>query len=80
MFCCAALRNYRRAFHNGEDKPIAAQAYVFDQFKRKEELDLLRQVYGRLFIVISVYSERTTRQQNMVSRIASDHADARLSG
>jgi len=78
MFCCAALRNYRRAFHNGEDKPIAAQAYVFDQFKRKEELDLLRQVYGRLFIVISVYSERTTRQQNMVSRIASDHADARL--
>jgi len=78
MFCCAAVRNYRRAYYTGEDKPIESQAYVFDQFKRKEELDLLRQVYGRLFIVISVYSERTTRQQNMVNRIASDHSDARL--
>ncbi len=79
MYCCAAVRHFRRKHRNGEDDlPINSQAYVFDQFKRKEELDLLRQVYGRLFIVISVYSERTTRQQNLVNRIASDHAEARL--
>lgn len=77
MFCCAAVRNFRRKF-GGEDKPVEKQAYIFDQFKRKEELDLLRQVYGRLFIVVSVYSEKTTRLQNLVNRIASDHADARL--
>lgn len=79
MFCCAAVRNFRRqegADHG--DTPLQKQAYVFDQFKRKEELDLLRQVYGRLFIVVSVYSERETRLQNLVNRIASDHSEARL--
>lgn len=78
MFCCAAVRNYRRQSVGEEDHPLEKQAYVFDQFKRKEELDLLRQVYGRLFVVVSVYSERETRLQNLVNRIASDNSEARL--
>jgi deoxycytidylate deaminase len=78
MFCCAAARNFRRQLEDDVDKPVKHQAYVFDQFKRKEELDLLRQIYGRLFIVVSVYSERETRLQNLVNRIASDHSEARL--
>jgi hypothetical protein len=81
MLCCAAVRNFRRQNNKqGADpeSPIEKQAYVFDQFKRKEELDLLRQVYGRLFIVVSVYSEQKTRLENLVNRIASDHSDARL--
>lgn len=81
MLCCVAVRNFRRQKNIGPDSantPIEKQAYVFDQFKRKEELDLLRQVYGRLFIVVSVYSEQETRLEFLVNRIASDHADARL--
>jgi deoxycytidylate deaminase len=81
MLCCVAVKNFRRQKNKGKDdpeSPIQKQAYVFDQFKRKEELDLLRQVYGRLFIVVSVYSEQKTRLEYLVNRIASDHSDARL--
>jgi dephospho-CoA kinase len=81
MLCCVAVRNFRRQKNEGKadpESPVKKQAYVFDQFTRKEELDLLRQVYGRLFIVVSVYSERKTRLEYLVNRIASDHSDARL--
>lgn len=78
MLCCAAVRNFRREKKGNPDTYISKTAYVFDQFKRKEEIDLLRQVYGRLFITVSLYSEKKNRFDQLVNRIASDHADARL--
>lgn len=78
MLCCAAVRNFRRQSKGDPETYIPNTAYVFDQFKRKEELDLLRQVYGKLFIVISIYSERKVRLERLVNRIASGHAEARL--
>jgi len=78
MMCCMAVRNFRREKKGSPDTYIPKTAYVFDQFKRKEEIDLLRQVYGRLFIAISLYSEKKTRLDQLINRIASDHADARL--
>jgi cytidine deaminase len=78
MMCCLAVRNFRRQKKNDPDTYIPKTAYVFDQFKRKEEIDLLRQVYGRLFITISLYSEKKSRFDRLINRIASDHADARL--
>ena len=76
--CCAAVRNFRREKRGNPDAYIPKTAYVFDQFKRKEEIDLLRQVYGRLFIAISLHSEKKNRFDQLINRIASDHADARL--
>ena len=76
--CCAAVRNFRRQTNGDPDTYIPKTAYVFDQFKRKEELDLLRQVYGRLFIVVSIYSEKKVRLERLINRIASGHAEARL--
>lgn len=35
--------------------------YLLHQFKRKEEIEFLRSVYGRLFFQISVYSGRSSR-------------------
>jgi deoxycytidylate deaminase len=78
MLCCAAVRNFRRQKTKDPDDYISKTAYVFDQFKRKEEVDFLRQVYGRLFVVISIYSEEKNRLNQLINRIASDHADARL--
>jgi deoxycytidylate deaminase len=78
MLCCAAVRNFRREKEGNPDTYIPKTAYVFDQFKRKEELDLLRQVYGKLFVVISLYSEKKTRLEQLINRIASDHSEARL--
>jgi deoxycytidylate deaminase len=76
--CCLAVRNFRREKTGKPDSYIGGTAYFFDQFKRKEEIDLLRQVYGRLFIVISLYSEKRNRLQYLINRIAMDHSEARF--
>jgi dephospho-CoA kinase len=55
----------------------AANEGSYDQ-KDACKLDLLRQVYGRLFIVISIYSERQSRLERLIDRIASGHSEARL--
>ena len=76
--CCTAVRNFRRQETGEAETYLPKRAYVFDQFKRKEEIDLLRQVYGRLFIVISLYSEKKNRLDQLANRIAQDYSDARL--
>jgi hypothetical protein len=48
-------------------------AYIIHQFKRKEEIELLRSVYGRLFFQISVYSSKGERSDAFAHRIARDH-------
>jgi len=44
--------------------------YILYQFKRREEIDLLRSVYGRAFFQVSVYSRRGTRVDNLSRRFA----------
>lgn len=39
-----------------EEAPLPRQAYIIRQFKRPEEISLLRSVYGRQFILVSAYS------------------------
>jgi deoxycytidylate deaminase len=46
-------------------------AYLLHQFKRKEEIELLRSVYGRLFFQVSVYSRRGARVDYLSRRFAS---------
>lgn len=47
-------------------------AYLLHQFKRKEEIDLLRSVYGDLFYQVSIYSRRGARVDYLSRRFASD--------
>ena len=51
-------------------------AYILRQFKRKEEIDLLRSIYGRQFFQISVHSKRSSRVDNLSRKIASSHSSA----
>lgn len=44
-----------------EEEPLPNQAYIIRQFKRPEEVTLLRQVYGRQFILISAYASQEWR-------------------
>jgi deoxycytidylate deaminase len=55
---------------------LSGTAYVLHQFKRKEELELLRSVYGPLFFQISVYSKRSARVDNLARKIALSHNSA----
>jgi deoxycytidylate deaminase len=44
-----------------EEEPLPNQAYIIRQFKRPEEVTLLRQVYSRQFILISAYASQEWR-------------------
>jgi deoxycytidylate deaminase len=64
----------RLRIQKDEDK-FSRTVFLLYQFKRKEEIDLLRIVYGRLFFQISVYSRRGARVDYLSRRFASsDHA------
>ena len=51
-----------------EEEPIPSQAYIIRQLKRPEEVLLLREVYGRQFILISAYAPQDWRIQRIQER------------
>lgn len=57
---------------------IPKVAYLIRQFKRREEIELLRSVYGRLFFQVSIYSRRSARVEVLSRRFAKsvDQSDA----
>ena len=75
---CAALvvdkiaRERERDSH-GKTTHREKVAYVIHQFKRREEIELLRSVYGKLFFQVSVYSSKGERSDAFAQRIARDH-------
>src|SRR5262249_24429398 len=48
-----------------EELPIPSQAYIVRQFKRPEEIALLRSVYGKQFILISAYTPEDLRRRKI---------------
>lgn len=77
MMCCGAVRAERR--HDAQKRYRERVAYIFDQFKRKEEIEALRQVYGRLFVAVSIYSDKETRTQRLAAQIARESRQTRVS-
>lgn len=69
------IREIRGASDEGTpDKPLERTAFIIDQLKTPEESQLLRQVYGDLFIQISCHSPRIFRQKKLSSSISKSHA------
>lgn len=56
-----------------EENKQEGNLYLIRQFKRKEEVALLRSVYGRLFFQVSVYSRRGARVDHLARQFA--HSD-----
>jgi len=69
-----AISNISAVRESKQHKSEASTAYVIRQLKRKEEVDLLRQVYGDRFILMSCYSPRDTRCTELSKTIASGHS------
>ncbi|WP_245453019.1 anti-phage dCTP deaminase [Bradyrhizobium sp. C9] len=65
----------RRRSRVSSNKALAPEknVYLLYQFKRREEIDLLRSVYGRAFFQVSVYSRRGARVDNLSRRFAEGH-------
>lgn len=70
----SAIRAFRDKFHKeqgsfkeeagkktAEETPVPNQAYIIRQFKRPEEIALMRTVYGKQFILVSAYAPESYR-------------------
>lgn len=59
-----------------ENEKFSKNVYILHQFKRPEEIDLLRAVYGDIFFQISVYSMRSSRVDYLARKFAEDAGEA----
>lgn len=63
----------KRVKLSNSDEKFSKTVYLIHQFKRKEEIDLLRSVYGKLFFQISIYSRRGARVDYLSRKFANSH-------
>lgn len=52
---------------------IPGQAYIIRQLKRREEVKLLRRVYGQKFVQVSVTLDKDARIRNLINKLSRDH-------
>lgn len=66
-----AIREIRkiRSKYGNEETALLGNAYIIRQFKRPEEIELLRKLYGRKFILISAYLDEDSRKKELVQKI-----------
>jgi len=67
----AKIRERRSELTGVADQPALGTAYIIRQFKRAEEIDLMRSVYGRKFILISVFGSPIDRRRILIEKIRS---------
>jgi len=60
LLSVAAIRKQRINLTGDRNTPATRHAYLLNQFKRPEEIQTLRRIYGRGFIQISAYSSKGT--------------------
>ena len=64
------IRHLRNKITSDQDKPRQRCAYLLRSLKHPEEVECLRQIYGRGFILVAAYSPREERVQHLASKIA----------
>jgi cytidine deaminase len=71
----SAIRHERKRLTGDFNNPRKRIAYIVNQLKRPEEIGLLRQVYGPLFIPISCHAHKEDRLRYMARKISADHPE-----
>lgn len=66
----------RIKFSSLENERFSKNVFILHQFKRPEEIDLLRAVYGKIFFQISVYSMRSSRVDYLSRKFSEDAGEA----
>jgi deoxycytidylate deaminase len=69
-------QDQRSSLHNRRSSDKKGIVYIVDQLKTEAELNILRQVYDKLFFQISVYSARDVRVDNLSRTMAHDDKKA----
>jgi deoxycytidylate deaminase len=68
ILAISAIRQFRVKLGGSVEEPKSKQAYIIRQFKRPEEIKLLRAVYGRQFIQISAYAPQDYRIRRIATK------------
>lgn len=68
VLAISAIRETRHAEGGSEVRPLKRRAYLIHQFKRPEEVQLLRSVYGKQFIQISAYAPQAYRIETIIAK------------
>jgi cytidine deaminase len=64
----------RAAFTGDREIPHDRHAYIVRQFKRPDEIKLLRKVYGKQFILVSAYGSQNDRKEALEKKIRQSSA------
>lgn len=70
----AKIREFRKIKNGDYSSPVFGTAYIIRQLKRSAEVELLKKVYGKKFILVSVFLNEVDRREGLVKRIASYNA------
>jgi deoxycytidylate deaminase len=62
--------NKRRSLSGKEDTPFPRCAYIFRGLKHPNEVEVLRSIYGRGFVLIGIYAPHQFRLDSLARRIA----------
>jgi hypothetical protein len=65
------IRRSRSEFTASVQEPAFGKAYIIRQFKRPEEVALMRRAYGRKFVQVSVFGSEIDRRSVLISKIRS---------
>ncbi len=78
QFTLSAIKSMRGEEHRNRGKspdkidveePLEGHAFIIRQFKRPDEIKLLRQIYGKLFFQISAYGSPSDRESQIYKEI-----------
>jgi len=75
----SAIKKRRSDNGCGIDDVCYGTAYIFNSLKHPDEINMLRELYGKSFILISVYSPRKQRLEKLTKLIAKSHHKAKNS-
>ncbi|MGE4249905.1 MAG: anti-phage dCTP deaminase [Parvibaculaceae bacterium] len=75
MLAVSGIRTARKELCGKEDNAQERRAYILDQFKRPEEVHLIRRIYGRLFVLLSVHATAANRKKILKRKIKAGHGD-----
>ncbi len=70
LLAAAEIRGIRENQTDDPDEPAPNTAYIIDSIKHPDEISTLRDIYGKAFHVISVYSDRDSRMRDLARTIA----------
>jgi cytidine deaminase len=71
-----SIRRHRIKSTKNFEKPAERHAYIVRQFKRPEEIEIMRTVYGQQFVLISAYASASARRNAMETRIRKTQSTA----